>query len=172
MELPINFYRVKHEDYTRSGYDRGHMVRSEERTAKVEDNRSTFILTNILPQHPHLNQGVWFNFEAYLERLCKLENKKLYVIAGGIFHTKEKIGGVVTVPDSCFKIVVVLNKWETTLDITEDTPIIAVVMPNTGGIRRDKWEQYRTTVSRIEYSTGYKFLSAINEIVADSLKKK
>lgn len=79
--LPIAFYRVTHSDYTNSGYDRGHLVRSEERTKTIEDNKSTFILTNIIPQTPDLNRGVWLNLEYYCEDLCKKYNKLLYVIA-------------------------------------------------------------------------------------------
>lgn len=47
--LPASMYQVKHSDYTNSGYDRGHMVRSEERTKTVADNKSTFIIYNIIP---------------------------------------------------------------------------------------------------------------------------
>ncbi len=46
--LPAGWYQVKHSDYTISGYDHGHMVRSEERTAAHGDNDSTLLLRNIL----------------------------------------------------------------------------------------------------------------------------
>jgi endonuclease G len=170
--LPDGYYRVRHADYTNSGFDRGHMVRSEERTATEEDNRSTFYMTNILPQTPDLNQGVWLNLEYHLEDLCKKENKELFVIAGGIFHTSQKINDIVAIPDSCFKIVVVLNRGQTLKDINEQTQIIAVVMPNISGVRRDSWETYRTTINRIESSTGYSFLSRVDKKVGDVLKRK
>jgi endonuclease G, mitochondrial len=44
---------------------------SEERTATVDDNKSTFLLTNILPQKPDLNQGVWLKFEIYCNDLAR-----------------------------------------------------------------------------------------------------
>jgi len=170
--LPDGYYRVKHADYTNSGFDRGHMVRSEERTATEEDNRSTFYMTNILPQTPDLNQGVWLNLEYHMENLCKKENKLLFVISGGIFHSKRKINNIVTIPDSCFKIVIILEKGQTLKDITEQTPVIAVVMPNIAGVRRDSWEIYRTTISRIESSTGYSFLNRVDKKIGDVLKRK
>jgi endonuclease G len=43
--IPDTFYRVKHSDYTNSGYNRGHIVRSEERTKTEADNLATFYLT-------------------------------------------------------------------------------------------------------------------------------
>lgn len=159
--LPIGFYRVKHSDYTNSGYDRGHLVRSEERTKTIEDNKSTFILTNIIPQTPDLNRGVWLNLEYHCEDLCNKDNKLLYVIAGGINRTKSTIGNQIVVPDSCFKIVVVLEKGQSLLDVNESTQIISVVMPNIEGVRSDKWEKYRTSVRAIENSTGYNFLDKL-----------
>lgn len=158
--LPEAFYKVKHSDYTNSGYDRGHMVRSEERTIDDADNKSTFLMSNIIPQTPDLNRGVWLDLEYHLESLCKDSNKQLFVITGPIFHTDSTLMGLgkVAVPDSCFKIVVVLEKGQNIRNITTTTPIIAVVMPNIEGIRNDDWEKYQTTVRRIEGSTKYNFL--------------
>lgn len=150
--LPSGMYRVKHSDYTNSGYDRGHMVRSEERTKTIEDNKSTFILTNILPQQPDLNQGLWLDFEYYLENLCKSQNIDLYVYAGGVFHTDStlKSEGKVAVPDSCYKVVFICGSGSI---VPYDT--IAVMMPNITGIRKDNWVTYETSLERIEMSTGY-----------------
>lgn len=170
--LPSSFYHVKHSDYTNSGYDRGHLVRSEERTKTVEDNKSTFLLTNVIPQTPDLNQGVWLKLEYYCEELCKQQNKELYVIAGGIYHTKEKIKGLVTIPDSCFKIIVVLDRNQGLKNIDNYTEVIAVVMPNIAGVRADEWQKYTTTVDRIEFSTGYDFLNCIPKKIQAVIESK
>ncbi len=171
-ELPESFYHVTHDDYTNSGFNRGHMVRSEERTKNKTDNKSTFLLTNILPQTPDLNQGVWLRFEKYCEKLCKKKNKELYVIAGGVFHTNDKINGLIAIPDSCFKIVVVLNRDEASDDVDEQTEVIAVMMPNEDGVRNDPWEDYRTTIDRIEHSTGYDFLSNVSKSIQEVIESR
>lgn len=152
--LPSGMYRVKHSDYTNSGYDRGHMVRSEERTKTVEDNKSTFILTSILPQQPDLNQGVWLDFEYHLEKMCKEQSVDLYVYSGGVFNSDStlKSEGKVAVPDSCFKVVFVCGSGSI---IPYDT--LAVMMPNIDGIRSDDWKKYETTLERVEWSSGYTF---------------
>lgn len=159
--LPEGMYRVKHSDYTNSGYDRGHMVRSEERTRTVEDNKSTFILTNIMPQTPDLNQGVWLNLEYHCEDLCKKFDRDLYVYAGGVFHTDSTVKGEgkVAVPDSCFKIILICPSGSY---VPIDT--IAVMMPNIAGVRTDKWEKYKTTIKNIENSTRYVFLRKLNSV--------
>jgi endonuclease G len=170
--LPEGYYRVKHSDYTLSGYDRGHMVMSEERTKTEEDNMSTFILTNVIPQTPDLNRGVWLNFENYCNRLCLESNKELFIYAGGIFHTNTTIGKGVAVPDSCFKIIVILERGQGLKDVTVNTPVIAVVMPNISGVRSDTWDMYKTTEKRIEASTGYNFLSAVPETIQNVIDKR
>jgi endonuclease G len=169
--LPEGFYRVKHSDYSKSGYDRGHMVMSEERTHTNADNKSTFLLTNVIPQTPDLNRGVWLKFENFCNSICREGGKELFIVAGGINHTKNTIGNGVVVPDSCFKIVVVLNPGQSLKDVNGSTQVIAVVMPNINGIARNNWEEYKTTVDRIESSTGYDFLSLIPKSIQDSIER-
>lgn len=169
--LPATFYRVKHSDYTNSGYDRGHMVRSEERTATDADNRSTFFLTNILPQAPDLNQGVWLDMEYWCEAMCKDSSAELFVIAGGIYGQNPKIiGNGVAVPDSCWKIVVVLPKGGRLKDVTASTRVEAVIMPNVQGVRADKWRKYKRTVREIERSTGYDFFNLVPNAIQLSIE--
>lgn len=170
--LPDSFYRVRHSDYTGSGYDRGHMVRSEERTRNTEDNKSTFILSNILPQRPDLNRGVWLNLEYFCEDLCKNQKKELFIIAGGIFRTENRIKEKIAIPDSCFKIIVVLNEGDSVESVTDTTSVIAVVMPNVNGIRNIPWSNYLTTVRRIESSTGYDFLSNVSNSVQEIIENR
>ncbi|HOJ03260.1 MAG TPA: DNA/RNA non-specific endonuclease [Bacteroidota bacterium] len=165
--LPEGFYRVKHSDYTNSGFHRGHMVRSEERTLTEEDNRSTFLMTNILPQAQRLNQEVWLDLEYWCEAKCKQENKELFIIAGGIFHEPhERLNSVVAVPDSCFKIVVVMERGQRLQHVSASTEVVAVVMPNSDDLDTSSWTIYKTSVDRIEQSTGYDFL----DLVADEIE--
>lgn len=47
--LPAGWYRGKTSDYTGSGFDRGHLCPSADRTFTLEDNSATFLMTNIIP---------------------------------------------------------------------------------------------------------------------------
>jgi endonuclease G, mitochondrial len=167
-ELPAGFYRVNHDDYTNSGYDRGHMVRSEERTRTVEDN--------ILPQYHDLNAGPWLRLEEHCEKLSKREGKELFVMAGGVFppgkRVTEKIGKDVAVPQTFFKIVVILEGGQGPKDVKATTPVIAVIMPNKTGISDEGWEKYRVSVDEIEKRTGYEFLSAVPESVQQVIEAR
>ncbi|MCO5250770.1 MAG: DNA/RNA non-specific endonuclease [Candidatus Kapabacteria bacterium] len=170
--LPLGMYRVKHADYTNSGYDRGHMVRSEERTATVEDNKSTFIITNVAPQTPDLNRGVWLDFEYFLEDLCKIDNRELYVMAGSYCVVNNTLldEGLVVIPESYYKIAVMLDKGRGLSDVTTNTTVYAVLMPNIDGVRSDKWSKYQTTVDNIEFITGYDFLNLVPSEIQDVIE--
>lgn len=170
--LPVGFTRIKHSDYTNSGFDRGHLVRSEERTIDDADNKSTFILTNILPQRPDLNQGVWYDMEQWCETMCKDSTKELFVIAGGIYTSNSTINKLVAIPDSCFKIVVVLESGQRLSSITKTTRIEAVIMPNIQGIRADNWQKYKRTIDEIEAATGYDFLNYVRKDIQAVIESK
>lgn len=171
--LPAGFYKVRHDDYTGSGYDRGHMVRSEERTKTPADNEATFLTVNLLPQYHDLNAGPWLRLEEYCQRLAQKEKKELFVIAGGIFPRKpETIGKGVAIPESTYKIVVILDKNQSIENVSDATRVIAVSMPNKQGIIREDWGQYRTTVAALEKATRYNFLSDLPEALQKTLENR
>ena len=170
--LPAGFYRVTDDDYKYTGFDRGHIVRSEERTTDDTDNKSTFILTNVMPQTPDLNQGVWLNFEYFCQSLAQDSLKELFIYAGGVYHSGTRLKEKVSVPDSCFKIVVVLDRGQGLKDVSEKTTIYAVMMPNIAGIRKDKWQKYATTIDDIEKATGYDFLNEVPKEIQQVIESK
>jgi endonuclease G len=175
-DLPQGFRRANHDDYTGSGFDRGHMVRSEERTRTAEDNKATFLMTNILPQYHDLNAGPWLRLEEHCEKLAKREGQELFVMAGGIFPRGKRAGQVigkdVAVPSTFFKIVVILNRGQGAKDVQETTPVVAVIMPNETGIQDKGWEAYRVSIDEIEKRTGYEFLSAVPEAIQRVIEAK
>jgi endonuclease G len=173
--LPEGFYRVRHDDYTGSGYDRGHMVRSEERTRTPEDNKATFLLTNILPQTHDLNAGPWLRLEDYAQELAQKEKRTLHVVAGGLFnkgHRPTTINKGVAVPDAFFKVIVVLDHGQSARDVGETTRVIAVIMPNKEGILGEGWGKYRRPVDEIERRSGYELLPAVPEAVQRVLEAR
>ncbi len=171
--LPLE-WQISHDDYTNSGYDRGHMVMSKQRTKNEEDNYSTFYMTNVIPQTPDLNRILWLSLEKYCNKLAVVNDKELYVITGGIFHSDTTLNNArkVAIPDSCFKIIIVMNKDEGLDQINETTETISVVMPNAFEINDKNWKNYSTSIDAIEYSTGYDFLSNIPDELENKIESK
>lgn len=166
--LPSGCYRVTSSDYTNSGYSRGHMVRSEERTWSSADNDQTFLMTNILPQYQDLNGGPWYKFEQYLQDLAQNQNKEIYVIAGATGNRGTLNGaGKVVIPTYFYKIAVIMPYGQGLANVTSNSSIqvIAVDMPNVTGIASRPWTDYKTTVDRLEGFSGYNFLDKLPDAI-------
>lgn len=166
--LPSGYDLAQSSDYSRSGYDRGHNTPSADRTASREDNESTFIMSNIAPQAPDNNQGPWEKLESYSRELAR-QGKELYIISGND-GSKGTIGNGVTVPESWWKVIVILpQKGQGVTDVKANTEVIAVEMPNENGIKGDDWRKYITTVHAIERHTGYDLLSDLPDDIENKV---
>jgi endonuclease G len=168
--LPAGVTRITTSDYVGSGYSRGHMVMSEQRTTTASENAATFLMTNILPQLQDMNGGPWLKFEVYTNDLARTGGKEVYNIAGGLYgatRTTLKGEGKVDIPTYTWKIIVVMNGGEGLANVTSASSIqvIAVVMPNQAGIQSNGWEMYRTSVDALEAATGYDFLANLPDAI-------
>lgn len=161
-QLPPDFYRVLPRDYTKSGYDRGHMCPSSHRTRDAASNSLTFLMTNMQPQVHSLNAGPWKSLETYERDLAGKQGKDVYVVAGGLFSTSPTtIGHGVAVPRSNYRVTVVVEHGSGLSDVTSATPVYAVEMPNDATAKGHKWNEFRVSVDQVEHDTGYDFLSAL-----------
>ncbi|MEH2147577.1 DNA/RNA non-specific endonuclease [Nostoc sp.] len=169
--LPAGFARVTPTIYAGSGYDKGHVAPSADRTKSVEDNAATFLMTNMMPQTPDNNRNTWEGLESYSRELVR-QGKELYIIAGPLGSQGQPLKGKVTIPASTWKIVVVLDKPGVGINgITTKTRAIAVNIPNQQGIDPD-WRKYRVSIDKIEELTGYNFLSNVPENIQDAIEDK
>ena len=169
-ELPSGFYKVSDKDYSGSGYSRGHMCPSGERTSSKEANSSTFLMTNMVPQNQTNNGGPWGGLET-AERNFATGGKECYIICGPAGNNG-KISSGVQIPNSVWKIVLVLDKGNNDLArINENTTVIAVNMQNDSGCT-GKWQDYIVTVNELETLTGYDFFSALDPELQKVLQSK
>lgn len=179
--LPAGWYQVLATDYSGSGFDRGHHTPSADRTASVPDNSSTFLMTNMMPQAPDNNQGPWEQLESYLRTLVGQGNE-LYIIAGGAGTggtgsnggvTNTVAGGHVTVPAFTWKVIMVLPSGDNDVSrVSKNTRVIAVIMPNTQGIRTTPWQNFRVSVWKVEFLTGFNFFSNVPRQVQQLIEKR
>ena len=159
--LPTGWYRVQATDYSGSGFDRGHMCPSADRTITVTANSATFLMTNMIPQLPANNQGVWANLENYSRTLASQGNE-LYIISGGQGLQFFIANGHVAVPAQTWKVIIVLPVGSNDVSrVTTSTRTIAVVIPNSGTINSD-WRTYRVSVDQVEAITGFDFFSNVS----------
>ena len=145
-------------DYTGTGYDRGHMAAAADmkwdRQAMVE----SFYMTNVCPQDPKLNAGVWLE----LEQKCRWWAKRygtVWIACGPLFIRSEAkaLGDCdVAVPDAFFKCVAMRVKEKGS---PERWTLAAFVLPNTNldGSTGD----YLFSVASVEALTGYTFFQDV-----------
>ena len=151
--LPPNFYWVASSDYTYSGYDRGHLCPSKDRTDFATNNDLVFFMSNIMPQAPTNNSGVWATFEGYCRSLVQSTNNYELLI---------NTNGPVSIPDYVWKIVVVVAPGSdmATNRITATNRVIALKIPNTNEAT-NSWESYITSANQIQADTGLTFSSRL-----------
>ena len=171
--LPSGFHRVTSSEYTYSGYDRGHMCPSDDRTDTTNDNKMVFFMSNIVPQTDDLNTGPWEALETYCRSLTT-SNYEPLIISGPVSFNGSKLNtnGYVSIPGYTWKIVVVVppGSGSALSRITTSTRVIAVKMPNIIGMHSIKWTNYITCVNRIQYDTGYTFFTALSSTIANALR--
>lgn len=176
--LPRGVYVVHDGDYVRSGFDRGHLCPSADRTSSPEANRATFSFVNVHPQRHELNAGPWEKLETYERELAR-RGHDLFVVAGGLFDpSPARIGKRaraeerVAVPRASYKIIVVLERGQGAADVSADTRSIAVIMPNQSDLPSPDYRAYLTSIDAIEQESGYDFHTAIAEDVQASFESK
>ncbi len=184
-DLPENYYRVKKADYqyAKYGFDRGHVCPSADRTSTPEDNSTTFLMTNMIPQSPNCNRNVWKNLESY-QRSLALSGKELYILAGpyGRGGTSDRgrfeeipldDGRAIEVPEYCWKIIMVLDEGEEDFyRVDADTDVIAAWIPNNQVVSDFSWDYYITTVDFIEEKTGHDFFAHLPDEIEDCIEAK
>ncbi len=149
-------------DYTKSGFDRGHLCPAGEQKWSDTAMHDSFVMTNICPQKHDLNSGAWKTLEDK-ERIWANRDSIIVIVAGPIYNSEnpERIGQTgVAVPDAFFK--VFLAPYALPMRA------IGFVYPNmkcSGNM-----ENYATTVDEIEKITRLDFFSALPDEIENQVE--
>ncbi|MGC4044774.1 MAG: DNA/RNA non-specific endonuclease [Armatimonas sp.] len=169
--LPAGYTVITPNDYTRSGYDRGHNCPSADRSASPQDNQAVFLMSNMTPQAHGMNAGPWEKLESECRTLARRGNS-IHIVAGHGFSSPSHgtIGNKkIAVPDFGWKVVVVVPIGK---KIDASCRVIAVRMPNNNTISKKRWQEYVVTAGEIEKATGLTFFDALPANVAATFRAK
>ncbi len=111
-------------DYAGTGYDRGHIVPRGDMNRSKAAQANTFFLSNMAPQTPALNRGMW----RWLEDLVRSYAQRygeVHIVVGSVIQEPRRVlpSGNVTLPSRFYKVVI-----RTNADGTREA--LGVVLPN------------------------------------------
>ena len=148
-------------DYRRSGYDRGHLAPAADMAFSVRTMSDSFYMSNMSPQKPAFNRGIWKNLEAQVRDFAITEHD-VYIVTGPILPKTKTVtigGNKVTVPTHYYKIV---------YDRTPPEKMIAFILPNDGSNR--PLQDFAVTVDAVEAATGLNFFSIVPQPKQEQLE--
>ena len=151
--------------YSKSGYDRGHLVPCEDLMSSQEKADQSFYMSNIAPQLPSFNRGIWKKLENQVRRYAE-ENDSVIVITGPFQPMPDPVRPDLPVPGYYYKVV---------LDISPpDYKAIAFLMKNDtlGG----EVTEYAISIDSLESHLGVDFFnqldSTLQEMIEEGVDKK
>ena len=149
-------------DYRDSGYDRGHMAPAGDMKWDEQAMNETFFLTNVCPQDPELNAGMWNDIEMKVREWAR-RDKSLIVITGPILGKSHDTIGQdmdIAVPEAFFKVILSPS--------SKPMKAIAFICPNQscGG----SLKSYAVSVDEVERRTGMNFFNALPDDVENGIE--
>lgn len=141
-------YSAHPNDYAGTGYDKGHLANDAHQTWAQLPSYESFLMTNMYPQLPGLNRGIWKLLETATGAWAFERKTTLIVYAGAIYDTaaNPKIGSGVVIPSGFFKIIVDQRTNE----------VLAFIFPHREDLGKDL-ATVQTTVTEIERYSGINF---------------
>jgi endonuclease G len=135
-------------DYAGFPYDRGHLAPAGDNTHDPVAMSESFFLSNMVPQVPNHNRGIWKQLETFI-RNWVLEGKDIYVVTGTIYAQGYQTIGAnkVGIPTHMWKVIVDRQKGKG----------IAFLFPNTSLPVADL-PKYAVTIEQVEKATGINFM--------------
>ena len=148
-------------DYRSSGFDRGHLAPAADMAYSMRTMGDSFFMSNMSPQRPKFNRGVWKDLEAQVRNFAITE-QDVYIVTGPILPKTKTVtigSNKVTVPTHYYKIV---------YDRTPPEKMIAFILPNDGSDR--PLQDFAVTVDAVEAATGLNFFSVVPQPKQEQLE--
>ena len=154
-------------DYARTGYDRGHMAPNGiiSKLYGATAQNETFLLSNVSPQTPRLNQLAWQRLEEAEANQLAPRLGTVWVTMGPVISPEDGTLGHtnIRVPYAFFRI------WVARDEKTGTLSALAFVMPQ--AVRGDEdLTQFVATIDDIESLTGLDFFSDLDDVTEKALE--
>lgn len=152
-------------DYRNSGYDRGHLCPAAAMAFSKIAMSETFYMSNMSPQKPGFNRGVWKALEKKV-RKWTLKNKEISVVSGPIFYRNRNHKNIgnneVGVPDAFYK-VILDNK-------RPGIKAIGFILPNQKTYKSPY--NFAVSVDTVESITGIDFFTFLPDNIETEIERE
>jgi endonuclease G len=154
--LPV----VSSNAYKKSGFDRGHLVPAADMKLNYTAMSESFYMTNMSPQAPSFNRGVWNALE-YGFRKAVLKYGNAYVVTAPVLNLDlRRLKGGTAVPDFFYKIAY----------FPKEHFMMAFLLPNRS-LRGENYRDYSVSVDDLEQITGIDFFADLPDIDENLLEQ-
>lgn len=137
-------------DFSKTGYDRGHLVPAGDMKISRSGMSETFLMSNMSPQNPRFNQGIWASLENAVRSMV-LSMGSAYVITAPILEAKlPRIKSGVSIPRRYYKIA-----------YFKDAGIMRAYLIENMNQNGSSYQQFQVTVDEVEQETGLDFFSQL-----------
>lgn len=151
--------------YDGFGYDRGHLAPSADFRWNKEAMSESYYYSNMSPQLPDFNRGIWASTESFLREYVAENNHNLYVVTGGILTDDlpkvERSVHKESIPKAYYKVAADLEG-----DKKEG---IGFIIPNEGSDY--PVISFAVPIDSVEKVTGINFFASLPDSVQDKFEK-
>lgn len=150
-------------DYSGSGFDRGHLAPAADMSYSDITMRESFYFSNMSPQVPSFNRGIWKKLEEQVRDWAMLYDT-IWVATGPVLTSGlPSIGpNKVSVPELYYKAILVHNQ--------QHTQAIAIVIPNQASSR--SIQSFVITVDSLQKLTAIDFFSELDDRIESRVEQR
>ncbi len=149
-------------DYKKSGFDRGHLCPAGDMAWSAAAMSESFFMSNMSPQQPKFNRGIWKTLETQVRDWAKKEEELFVVTAGVLENGLPTIGETnkIAIPKYYYKII---------LDVRgNEKKAIGFVMPNEGS--KQSIFDFAVCIDSVERLTKINFFPSLPDALENKLE--
>lgn len=164
-------FSAKPSDYTRTGFDRGHLAPAGDFAYNDKYMSDSFYMTNIAPQAPQNNRQIWSSLEQSIRKLLRTRGvNELYITTGVLYYKNEKdessdgtLGQFkgIQIPTHFYKIIIEPRSGQSA----------AYLIPNTNDVGNHSFSEYLIQISELEKITNIDFHPLLNSEQREQIEK-
>jgi endonuclease G len=157
--------RVGSNAYSGTGYDRGHMNPAGDNRFDRIAMLESFFMTNMSPQEPGLNRGIWATLEGKVRAWAQESSRFLVITGNDMKESSPTLPSGVRIPEGFFKVLVRMNA-KNELESTA----FYLAQSVRGSVKN--LPQYQMTVRDLEHKVGIDFFSALPDEQEEALESE